>query len=276
MLNERLIFLVIDGLREDVSVSRMGFLAHLLEKGLAARYSVRSELPSLSRPLYEVLFTGTPASMNGITSNQIVRRSKMKSLFDLVRSEGGVTAAAAYYWVSELYNSAPFDRVSDREQEDEDRPIQYGRFYFDDAYPDSHLFIDAENLRLKHHPDLLLVHPMGIDDVGHRFGGNSKEYRAKAGEMDTLLSLFIPEWMNQGYQILVTSDHGMNAEGMHGGDEEVERKVPLYIISSKINPGIYSKLLPQLWIAPLACRLLGIPPSPEMAEDEVMFPGFIS
>lgn len=274
MSNNRLIMMVIDGLREDACLAHMGYLAHLVEQGIASRYRVRSELPSLSRPLYEVLFTGTPVSVNGITSNQTVRLSNMASLFHLARENGRVTAAAAYYWVSELYNGAPFDYIQDREQEDVEKPIQFGRFYFDDRYPDSHLLIDAEHIRQKHHPDFLLIHPMGVDDTGHRYGGNSKEYHAKVSEMDVILSHFIPKWMELGYQILVTSDHGMNDEGMHGGTGETERMVPLLIISPKVAPGVYTKRISQLQIAPLVCRLLEIPPSPAMKYGEISeFPG---
>ena len=56
-------------------VKNMGYLHHLVEKGKAARFKVKSELPSMSRPLYEVLLTGTPAFQNGITSNHVVRLS---------------------------------------------------------------------------------------------------------------------------------------------------------------------------------------------------------
>jgi len=55
----KLIFILIDGLRKDTAFAHMGFMEHLLEAGMAARYTVQSELPSLSRPLYEVLMTGT-------------------------------------------------------------------------------------------------------------------------------------------------------------------------------------------------------------------------
>jgi hypothetical protein len=45
----------------------------------------------------EVLMTGTPSSLNGITSNQIVRLSNQTSLFHLA-TEHGLTTTAAYYF----------------------------------------------------------------------------------------------------------------------------------------------------------------------------------
>jgi predicted AlkP superfamily pyrophosphatase or phosphodiesterase len=255
----KVIMVVLDGLRYDVAKSSMGYLNHLLEVSKAACYKVQSELPSLSRPLYEVLLTGTPSSVNGITGNQIVRLSNQKSIFHIAKEHGLVSAAAAYYWVSELYNRAPFDLIEDREQHDVSKPIQHGKFYFDDTYPDTHLFADAEVLRRQNNPDFLYIHPMGIDDTGHRYGGGSKEYRGKAMEADSILASLLPLWMGQGYEIVITSDHGMSNEGQHGGITAEEREVPFFCIGTSIEPGLYSEILPQLAVAPLICQMLEIP-----------------
>lgn len=261
----KLIMLVIDGLRYDTARASMGYLQHLVEKQKAAVYKVQAELPTLSRPLYEVLLTGTPAWQNGIVSNQTVRLSTQESLFHLARKNGLRTAAAAYYWVSELVLHAPFRYIEDREQHDEELPIQHGMFYFEDSYPDSHLLIDAEQLRRRYDPHFLYIHPMGMDDVGHRCGSDSAQYRGKAIQMDSLLASLVPAWMAEGYHIIITSDHGMNEDGMHGGQGEGERMVPLYCISNQFTPGDYSgKVIPQLWMAPLCCRLLSMKPSDEM------------
>ncbi|AJY74763.1 nucleotide pyrophosphatase [Paenibacillus beijingensis] len=267
------IVIVLDGLRYDVMLSSMGYLNHLIEKSQAALYKVKSELPSLSRPLYEVLLTGTPSYINGITANAVVRLSRFQSVFHLARNNGLKTAAAAYYWVSELYHRAPFDYFADRIQHDETRPIQHGMFYFDDRYPDSHLLADAEHLRRTYDPDFLYIHPMNIDDTGHKFTSDSAEYRGEALKMDSLLAMLLPEWIRAGYHILVTADHGMNADGNHGGTGEAERDVGLIAIGERFLPGIYTgEYLPQLAVAPLICGLLDIPASEDMAELTV--PGF--
>ena len=264
------IVLVLDGLRYDVMLSSMGYLNHLVEKSQAALYKVKSELPSLSRPLYEVLLTGTPSYINGITANHVVRLSRFPSVFHLARQQGLRTAAAAYHWVSELYNSAPFDYVADRIQHDESKPIQHGMFYYEDSYPDSHLIGDAEYLRRTHDPDFLYVHPMNIDDAGHKFTSDSARYRGQALHMDGLLAVLLPVWMEQGYQILVTSDHGMNEDGHHGGTGDAERDVGLVAIGDRFTPGVYTdSYLPQLAIAPLICSLLDIPVSAHMSDIPV-------
>ncbi len=271
-MSNRVILVILDGLRLDVAQSSMGFLSHLIETQCVSFYPVRAELPTLSRPLYEVLLTGTSASVSGITSNDEVRLSNQTSVFHLARQAGLTTAAAAYSWFSELYNCVPFDWQRDRHQHDPQLPIQHGSFYWVDTYPDSHLFADAEMLRQQWHPDFLLVHPMGIDDVGHRFGGNSKDYRGRAIATDSLLAQLLPQWRDAGYTILITSDHGMNADGQHGGPLSDVRDVPLFCLGSEFRPGVYPGVISQLAIAPLICQLLSIPLAEAMTAQPI--PGF--
>ncbi|WCN39274.1 alkaline phosphatase family protein [Aneurinibacillus uraniidurans] len=257
-MSNKVIAIVVDGMRYDKACETLGFIQHLVETNQAALYKVKSELPSLSRPLYEVLLTGTPVFMNEITSNQTVRLSTEKSLFHLTKENGLRNATASYYWVSELYNRAPFDFIEDREQEDESKPIQYGKFYWDEDYPDSHLIMDAEVLRRKYDPDFLYIHPMGVDVKGENYGSESKEYREQILKMGSLLAQLLPIWMKAGYHILITSDHGMSEYGNHGGITDGERDVPLFIISPRVEAGIHEEVVPQLAFAPLVCELLGI------------------
>ncbi|ORQ10358.1 nucleotide pyrophosphatase, partial [Vibrio cholerae] len=81
------------------------------------------------------------------------RLSQHDSIFHLARAVGKRTAAAAYHWVSELYNQSPWLAARDRFTHDEQLPIQHGCFYWDDGYPDSHLLMDGEWLRSQYDPD---------------------------------------------------------------------------------------------------------------------------
>ncbi|MEK3750986.1 alkaline phosphatase family protein [Paenibacillus sp. FSL E2-8871] len=267
-MTNKLIVVVLDGLRYDAARKYMGYLEHLVEQGSLSCYRVQSELPSLSRPLYEVLLTGTPVSKNGITANHIVRPSHEESVFHLAVAANLCTAAVAYHWVSELYNSAPFDPLADRHQHNVMKPIQHGSFYFEDHYPDSHVFADAVYLRSAYDPHFLYIHSMNIDDAGHRYGGESKEYELSVRNADGLLATVLPIWMEQGYKILITADHGMNANGYHGGVTSSERDVPLYTFGVDALPlAKEDQAIPQLSMAPLMCHCLGLAPSAAMSKE---------
>ncbi|HEX2622377.1 MAG TPA: alkaline phosphatase family protein [Phototrophicaceae bacterium] len=256
----KVIMIVSDALRDDVARQYMGYLEHLVETKQATRYTVTGELPSMSRPIYETLHTGVPTSEHGIVNNAIVRRSHMPNVFDLAVKAGKVTAAAAFCWYSELYNSAPFDPLMDREVDNEALAIQHGRFYMSEEFPDLDLYGQGAVLAVKYQPDYLLIHPMGLDTVGERHGGSSTLYHKQAILQDGIISYLMPAALGLGYTILITADHGISDEGIHGGSLDVMRNVPLYVIRPDLTgAGDTDETLSQLCIAPTLCRLLDLP-----------------
>lgn len=231
-MSNKVIYLIIDGLAWQVARDNMGYLLALCEAGQASRYQLECELPSLSRPLYETLLTGQTPVHSGIRHNGVNRLSNQLSLFHLARDAGLVTAAAAYHWFSELYNRSPYQARRDRITDDPTLPIQHGRFYHQDHYPDDHLLLDADDLLRRFEPDLLLIHPMNVDDAGHKYGLDSPQYRNSARQFDLWLAEYLPDWLAAGYQILITSDHGMNNDKTHGGALPCERQVPLFVLGN--------------------------------------------
>jgi len=257
--SQKVILVLSDGLRYDAAVNGMGFLMHLVERKLASLYNVTGELPTLSRPMYESIHTGTPVIEHGIYSNSVVRRSKMPNVFQFAVEAGKTTAAAAYYWFSDLYNRAPYDRIDDREVDDANLLIQHGRFYTQDDYPDVELFATAGMLVRRYNPDYLLVHPSGMDWAGETFGSDTPEYRKTATRQDSHLANLIPEWMERGYNILVTGDHGVNADKTHGGTTPEVRYVPLFLVQPGVpGKGNTGETISMLQIAPTICKLMGL------------------
>lgn len=253
----KVILVILDGLNYQVAEHALGHLQAYRAAGRSQLYKLDCELPALSRPLYECLLTGSAPIESGVVHNQVVRLSNQQSLFHLARVAGLTTAAAAYHWISELYNRSPFVAVRDRHTSDPSLPIQHGHFYYADHYPDSHLFVDAESLRLRHQPDFLLVHPMNIDDAGHRHGADSSQYRNSARSADILLADYLQAWLDAGYQVMVTADHGMNNDRSHNGLLPEEREVPLFVIGSafSLTPDARPK---QTELCGTLCSLLGL------------------
>jgi len=256
-MSNKVILVILDGLAWPTAESCMGFTQGLCEQGLARLYKIQCELPSMSRPLYECILTGVVPARSGIVHNHVTRNSNQQSVFSLARAANKRTAAAAYNWFSELYNRTPWNAIRDRHTDDESQLIQHGLFYSVDTYPDCHLFCDAEYLRQKHDPDFLLVHPMNIDDAGHRAGFDSAHYRNTARHTDMSLSEYLPIWMEAGYQILITSDHGMNSDKSHGGLLPEERDVPLWVIGDGFSMADAAPA--QTELCGTICQLLNVP-----------------
>ena len=134
-------------------------------------------------------------------------------------------------------------------------PIENGLFYFEDHYPDSHLFAEAGGCLPENNPDFLYIHPMNVDDDGHKFTADSIQYRNRVLATDAILSLIIPRWLEQGYDIIVTADHGMTNDGNHGGNTIDDRHVPLFVASIRVKPELSawrSNSISQLQMAPTA------------------------
>ncbi|HSC85388.1 MAG TPA: alkaline phosphatase family protein [Pseudomonas sp.] len=255
-MKHKVILVILDGLAYGVARHALGHLQAYCGAGRAMLYQLDCELPALSRPLYECIMTGVAPIDSGIVHNDVVRLSNQRSIFHYARTAGLSTAAAAYHWMSELYNHAPFDAARDRHTSNPTLPIQHGHFYYADHYPDSHLFDDAEHLRQRHNPDFLLVHPMNIDDTGHKHGLDSPQYRNSARKADLLLAEYLQRWLDAGYQVLVTADHGMNNDRSHNGLLPEEREVPLFVIGDafSLNPAALPR---QTELCGTVCSLLG-------------------
>ncbi|MCR8720400.1 alkaline phosphatase family protein [Pseudomonas syringae USA007] len=257
-MKHNVILIVLDGLNYDVARHAMGHLQAWHDAGRAALYKLECELPALSRPLYECILTGVAPIDSGIVHNNVSRLSRERSIFHYARDAGLSTAAAAYHWVSELYNRTPFDTARDRHTDAPELPIQHGLFYWADHYPDSHLFADAESLRLKHAPNFLLIHPMNIDDAGHKHGLDTAQYRNTARNADIILADYLQHWLDAGYQVLVTADHGMNNDRSHNGLLPEEREVPLFVLGDAFSLNVDAAPR-QTDLCGTICELLGVP-----------------
>lgn len=250
-----LVLVLLDGLGAAAALSHMSFLAALTQAGTARHTELMAELPPLSRPIYATLLSGRPPFETGIVRNEDARPCPAPTLFSRARDAGLTTAAAAYHWMSELCNRAPFAPDHDRFCDDGHLPISHGLFYSQDAYPDDELFRDAEALRLRYAPHLLMVHSMGIDFAGHAAGAASRAYRDAVRAVDSLLATYLPRWLEAGFIVIITSDHGMDADGSHTDPTPAARRVPFWLTGA---PGDMALPARQTDIAPLAARLLGL------------------
>lgn len=262
------IFILLDACQYEAGTRNLGYLEHMVETKQAAKYKVKGELPSLSRPMYATLLTGLPVSKHGITVNEQQETLTCESVYSMCKAQRKTTAAAAYHWMSELYNRNPFRIPKDRIQINGEGNIDYGIYYWEDMYPDSHVFADGEYLRKTYDPDFLMLHTMCIDFMGHRYGSETQQYELAIAMTGNIMASFIPKWLKEGYNVVITADHGMNKYGIHGGTDNAQRDTPLYIFSDQVKGGSFEEAyISELYVAPLLCRLLGIKPAKGMEKE---------
>lgn len=264
-MSNKVILVVVDGLKYETALGHCGFLEGQVECGKARRWRMRASLPSMSAPCYESLHTGLDPAHHGITANSLLRRSSVDNIFSLAQSSGKTTAAVAYSWFSVLYNQAPYVPVRDQETDDPSLPIQHGRFFDDTSRTEFHLGLPSDDDlcaqvdRMVHHhaPDYLLFHTLSCDSVGHVFGGNSWQYARAATVVDCALAKHVAGWRDAGYRVLVTADHGFTDCGYHGGTNDDVRDVAFYDIGHPA-PGPCDDVVSQRAVAPTILTMLGL------------------
>lgn len=264
------ILIICDGLRNDTAARQMGFMEHLIESKRGTRYTARTTLPTVSKTSYETLHTGLDSIDHGITGNLVSRPSKVPNLFELSTRHGLTTAAAAYYWIFELYVGLPYDPVANSEHTNAATPIHHGIFYQSDNMPDDEVCARAANLVSRKQPDYMLVHLMGMDFAAHTHGSNSPEYRNQAIHQDQLLARYLPAWTAAGYTVVLTSDHGHTSDRQHGGTTDEVRNVPLYLMPPNGKGlGATGNTISQLSVAPTICDVLGVPIPESMTHSSI-------
>ncbi|KAI9914030.1 hypothetical protein PsorP6_005735 [Peronosclerospora sorghi] len=128
--------------------------------------------------------------------------------------------------------------------------------------------------------DLLIAHFLGVDHVGHTHGPTSVFMAEKLDEMNEVLSKLLHELktMPDADDVLlaVLGDHGMSADGNHGGASDEETGAALFLYSKKPLVAIdedgdeafqtYAKNLldrsrevPQVDLVPTLALLSGLP-----------------
>lgn len=259
---EHVYLILVDGLRAD-TLDRMPYTKSLADQGSAGIFTVPG--PTFSRPAYARIITGACSSINGISANNQEKQLFAPTLFDLAHAEGLKTGVSAYRWYYDLFYGPPY-RTG---EEDENRlvcdrpPLQYG-YYYDDFggnYDDEEIFDYGIEALVEENPNLLLVHTMDVDEMGHRHGGVSPEYLEAALLNDRCIEEFVGKIpVPEESVIIITGDHGHIDSGGHGGleKEAAEIKVAFYgkgVAAAGEIPAGYS----QLDLAPTIAALLGLP-----------------
>ncbi|GFO34827.1 GPI ethanolamine phosphate transferase 2, partial [Plakobranchus ocellatus] len=85
--------------------------------------------------------------------------------------------------------------------------------------------------------DLMILHYLGLDHIGHFAGPRSPLIAPKLAEMDDIISQIYQamESWEEPSLLIVCGDHGMSDQGGHGGATPSEISVPLIFLSPQIT-----------------------------------------
>ncbi len=245
----KLVFIVVDGLREDVALADPAFRA-LASRG--AFYTARTGLPSLSLPGWTYLLTGAPQWVSGVTTNWEKGPVRMESLFSLARAAGMSTALAG---------DASWERLFGPD-------IQRAAYFQEKEEPTDTRVAEAALELYRGGAGFLLVHLPDVDKAGHRYGSASPEYR-QAAATALSLALDLSARLGPDTLLVLTADHGHIPAGGHGGGEPAVRRVPLVLAGPGVRPGTHPGEVPQGSATVTVAALLGFP-RPALSTDPIL------
>ena len=242
-LSERVVLVIVDGMRDDISRSAMPSLETL--RGYGSDLQLTAPQPSLSFPNWTTILTGAPQTISGVTTNWYDTRVFAPTIMDVVSRAGKTVAVVGPTDFAELYGVKPGPAVSLR-------PWPKG------GYLSGTLVDDALKISKETSPALLVLHLPDLDEAGHSHGGASDEYREVARKIDADLSRLVTALQSDSTTFMVVADHGHVDTGGHGGWEDEVTAVPGILAGSAVAMGVGEGNLDQ--IASTIAVLEGVQP----------------
>ncbi|MBN1440133.1 MAG: alkaline phosphatase family protein [Anaerolineales bacterium] len=246
-VSERLVIILVDGLREDVShdPDLMPYLQTLREQGAWA--TMHSRPFSYSQPGYSTLLIGAWPDLNdGPALNMdrdAIRVWTQDNLFSAVHRTGGVTFIAAH---------DPFEKMIPAPD------ISEG-FFTDhcDQFGDNLILNKALARVQSGGQNLMLIHFCQVDDAGDNRGGpNGAAYKDAATRVDAMIQMLASMMDFSKDTLMIVSDHGQIDAGGHGGPEADNLVEPFILAGAGVWPGYFGQMQ-MVDVAPTAAALLG-------------------
>lgn len=244
--------MIIDALRLDF-VQKMNFTNDFITEGKACVFPITVHPPTVTMPRIKAITSGTIPSFIDVVLNLGSAEMKADSfIYQLFEKGKKIVFYGANTWTT------MFPNYFFRHQENEES-LFVTDFHDGDKNITDNVITELNNKDW----NFMILHYLGLDNIGHIEGPFSSKMPAKLEEMDKVI-LKIDREMRKWNKyrklpslFLITGDHGMRDSGGHGGSSFSEVNVPLIIIGSECSE--VSKSYPQTDIATTLSVLLGLP-----------------
>ncbi|QGQ95586.1 alkaline phosphatase family protein [Paenibacillus psychroresistens] len=248
--NEKVIVIVIDGMRKDrFEEADAPFLKNLRANG--TEYTqMETVYPARTVVCFSSMFTGTYPREHGIRSNMVWSLGiKVESIFDSLRKVGkkGRLLAIAHL----------IDAMGD--------DVESITAVMHNDLADLKIIERAKKIMEEQNPDFLVAQLIATDQTGHSRGALYGEYREKIEEADKLIAEFVgwleARGMMKNTTLMICADHGQaDGIGGHGHLDEGERYVPFFLHGPTIKQGLrVDEKQSLISVAPTVAYLLGAP-----------------
>ncbi len=120
--------------------------------------------------------------------------------------------------------------------------------------------------------DALFVYVGAADELSHQSAAIGAEYRGAIAAADRIVGRLMDAvrarstYASEDWLVIVSSDHGRTEEGGHGGESEIEKKIP-FLVSGPSVRGALGPDVAVVDVAVTALTHLGLTPVPEWDLD---------
>lgn len=198
-----------------------------------------TQQPTVSGPGWSTILTGVWANRHNVTNNSFTLPNYTDNPMYLATLKEGLPSLVTASYV----NWDPIDTAILSSIAADDIPendLDYHNFYPSDQTTAA---AAAAGLSSSLNPDAVFIHFDEVDIAGHRCGSSGACYQQELQEVDALVGVVLTAVKNRStfvqedWQIVLTSDHGHVPSGGHGGQSALERRIPFIVASRDVRQG---------------------------------------
>ncbi|XP_012941820.1 GPI ethanolamine phosphate transferase 2 [Aplysia californica] len=253
---QRLIFLVIDAFRSDFFFGPYQYMPkvnRIFELGHGIKFVAESHPPTVTMPRIKAITTGNIPSFIDVVLNFGSVALEEDNIVSQLKAAGkNIVFFGDDTWLKLFPDH--FLRS--------DGTTSF--FVTDYTEVDRNVTRHLPSELIKNDWDVMILHYLGLDHIGHTAGPSSNLVRPKLGEMDDVIEQIyksMEKWAEPSL-LVVCGDHGMTDQGGHGGATPQEVFVPVLFLSPSIKSPVGSKppgLISQADLCPTLSVLMDVP-----------------
>ncbi|XP_067900533.1 GPI ethanolamine phosphate transferase 2 isoform X1 [Heterodontus francisci] len=258
----KVVIMLVDALREDFVFGPKGrlfmpYTRHLVEKGSSHSFIAKAWPPTVTMPRIKAMTTGRIPGFIDVIMNLNSPTLLEDNLIWQAKAAGKRTL---------FYGDDTWIRLFPDHFMEYDGTTSF--FVSDYTEVDENVTRHLDKVLKRNDWDLLILHYLGLDHIGHLTGPNSHLVGPKLSEMDNIVQKIHVELLSKEGEtslpslLILCGDHGMSDTGSHGGSSNHEVNTPLVLISPafrKKDSFAVSEYVEQTDLASTLALGLGLP-----------------
>eukprot|EP01130_Rhizamoeba_saxonica_P015108 TRINITY_DN671_c0_g2_i2.p1 TRINITY_DN671_c0_g2~~TRINITY_DN671_c0_g2_i2.p1 ORF type:complete len:901 (-),score=93.06 TRINITY_DN671_c0_g2_i2:93-2795(-) len=248
---KKLVWVIIDALRYDFLLGERSKMIHthqLLSQGKGYAYKAHAHAPTVTFPRIKAMVSGSIPAFTDFITNFMANEHSEDSIIKKLYEQG---KDMVFYGDDTWLKLFPDLFV---------RSEGTTSFFVSDYTEVDDNVTRNLDIELDKDWDVMILHYLGLDHIGHSYGPDSPLMNNKMTEMDGIIQKIYDRIEHDESTLLVVcGDHGMNQVGNHGGSTVEESTTGMVFLSPSFHSSEYVvRDINQIDIVPTLSNLLGI------------------